>query len=83
MKISDNITVDFHHSVEKKESACVLTAYGEEFSTKAVCSKDDQFDRRTGRRISLQRVLKKSSLSREGRTKVWQVLRDKKVKLVF
>lgn len=83
MKISDNITLDFHHDVEKKETSAILTAYGEEVIATAKCSKEDHFDRKIGRKVALTRVLKKSPLSKEGRTKVWTVLKERNVKLAF
>lgn len=83
MKVSDNITVDFRHNMEEKITTCVLTAYGEESKAEAKCSPEDPYNRKIGRKLSLQRVLKESDLTRDGRTKVWQVLRDRKVKLAF
>lgn len=81
MRISDNVTLDFHHDLEKKETACILNVFDQKFIGTAKCGKKDVYDRRTGRKVSFLRVLAKSSLSKEGRTKVWQGLRERKVKL--
>lgn len=81
MKVDHNVTVDFHHNLEEKKTACILTVFGEKFTSQAKCSKNDQYNRSVGRLLTLKRVLKSSSLTREGRTKVWQSMREKGVRL--
>ena len=45
---------------------------------RASCSKDDQFNRRTGRRLALTRALK--GLPRDFRKEVWSALLEKGMK---
>lgn len=43
---------------------------------RAVCHRDDNFSYDSGRRISLQRVLKRSSIPKEERANIWEAYRN-------
>jgi hypothetical protein len=81
MKITDKIKLDFRHNTEQKVTACILTNGEQEFVGYARCSESDSFDRKIGRKLALVRVLKDCNLNREERTKIWQTLRERGVKL--
>jgi len=82
MKITDEIKIDWHHNIEKKSTACVLTVNDREFIAVAKCGHDDQFNRVTGRKLTLSRVLKIADLNRDLRTIIWNTLKDKKVRII-
>lgn len=88
MKITESIQLDFHHSVEEKKTSCVLTKNDQQFVAVAKCNPKDSFARPVGRKLSLTRILAKEVngarlLTREERTKVWDVLKGKGVNLAF
>ena len=89
MKLNDQISIDWHHSVSDKTTSCVLTvtieegvlSYPKEFIAIAKCGHGDQFSRQAGRKLSLTRVLKNADLNRDARAFIWDALRIKGVKL--
>ena len=82
MKITDEIKIDWHHDVPNKSTACVLTVGDKELVAVARCSHGDQFNRVTGRKLALARVLKIADLDKDLRKMIWNVLKDKKVKII-
>jgi hypothetical protein len=88
MKITNDITLDFHHSVEEKKTSCVITKGNNQYVGVAKCNPKDSFARPIGRKLSLTRILAKELngnriLNREERTKIWDVLKEKRVNLAF
>jgi len=88
MRITENITLDFHHSVKEKKTSCVIEKNNQQFIGIAKCAKGDSFARPVGRKLSLMRVLAKEingvkALDREERTKIWSVLKEKGVHLAL
>lgn len=88
MKITDNITIDWHHDVPNKTTSCVLTLRNfndlgndREVSATSKCGHGDQFSRKTGRKLSLTRVLKIADLKKDIRTSIWAVIWSRGVKI--
>jgi len=88
MKITDSITLDFHHDVAEKKTSCVIEKNNQQFIGVAKCAKGDMFSRSIGRKLSLKRVLAKEingqrALTRRERTVIWMTLRSRGVNLAF
>ena len=89
MKLNDQISIDWHHSVSDKTTSCVLTvtieegvlSYQKEFIAIAKCGHGDRFSRQAGRKLSVTRVLKNADLNREARAFIWSALKTRGVKL--
>lgn len=75
MKISENISLDFHHNVIARKTSCIINIGNTQVIGIADCSKKDNFSRITGRKISLQRAMSKvinhNLLNKEDRRKIW------------
>ena len=83
MKVTDSITVDWHHDIENGVTVCGVTKNNSQVVGRAMVHrhKGDVFNRTEGRKRSLTRALKLSALSKEERTAVWNYMGERGVKL--
>lgn len=86
MKISENITVDWRHQAKKNKTICAITVGDKQVIGMSVVHHGDAYNKKIGRKLSLTRALTKTNdekiLSKAERTSVWNVLREKGIKLV-
>ena len=89
MQITDKITLDFRHNLEEKITSCIITKKqrlfikDREYVGIATCGKEDSFNRKIGRKLSLIRAIEKVTLTKEERSTIWNTLKEKGVKLAF
>lgn len=82
MQINDIITVDWRHNIEEKKTLCAITVNDKQTIGVSKVGHGDMYCKRVGRKLSLTRALILSGLDRAQRTLVWNVARNKGVKLV-
>ena len=86
MKVAENITVDWRHNANKNKTICAITVGDKQVIGMSVVHRGDAYNKKIGRKLSLTRALTKTNeekiLSKEERTNVWNVLREKGIKLV-
>lgn len=81
MRITEDIKIDWHHDVAKKTTSCTLTVGDQVRTAISMAHHGDQFSRKTGRKLTLARVLKIADLPKAVRTEIWSVIWSKGVKI--
>ncbi len=85
MQINDQITVDWHHSVKRRKTVCVIAVNENRVQGVSRAHSKDLYSKKEGRKHSLCRALTLATeanlTGREERTEVWSTMKNKGVKL--
>lgn len=68
--------VSFRHLKDTGRTICTVVSKGKAYHGTATCSKEDNFCRNTGRKISMTKALDRTALTKKQRTNVWNAYRD-------
>ena len=86
MKVAENIAVDWRHNAKQNKTICAVTVGDKQTIGMSIVHRGDAYNKKIGRKLSLTRALSKTNeqeiLSKAERTNVWNVLREKGIKLV-